>query len=307
VKRLSWRVERRSHGGLPDPGEPCRIARVDWRLVGAAAELTDYLSTLDYATVERDPRVTASKRSARAFWARVELGSAAGGTLFVKGRALIHARRRLASVLHTGELRKEWCRTWWLRARGIETPEPLAVGEARRLRQLRHEYIVCRWIDDAHPLGPWLEERQRGLDAAAVEDLRRDVVRQVGELVGSLHAAGAYHRQPHSHNILVVESPGAPLRLVPIDCKHLSIPPRFDDDDWRFSVELLTWWLRAPVIDWSRDGGDLEVFARGYLDAWSDAAPDLDALTLRLRTVVPATPFAERPARPAPPSAGRSS
>jgi hypothetical protein len=283
---------------LPDPGTSKRLGAARWRLALSHPELEDALGSLDFESAPKDPRLTLRKSSPRVFWAELNLE---GECFFVKGRREIRPRRLLASMVKTAPLRREWRKTWWLRSQGLDTVEPVAVGELRRLRQLHEEFFVSRYVGTAESLQEHLVRQKELLPVGKWQETRQDVVRRVGRVFGLIHTVGAYHRQFFAANLLTVEEPGRGLRLIPIDFKHLSTPSRFTDEDWLWSFYLLLWWLGEPVMTWETASSDLASFAAGYHQGvrerrteqtavFSASSMPLDNLVDLLRTLVSRKP-----------------
>jgi tRNA A-37 threonylcarbamoyl transferase component Bud32 len=80
--------------------------------------------------------------------------------------------------------RREWQLLGRLRAAGFATMEPLAWGEVRRFTLPEGSFLLVREVPGQEVAD--LFERSGG-------DARLELMRQVGELVGRLHAAGFFH------------------------------------------------------------------------------------------------------------------
>jgi hypothetical protein len=194
-------------------------------------------------------------------------------------------------------MREEWRKTWWLRSRGIETVEPSAVGEVRRFGAVVEAYFATRWVPGARNLIAYLDAKEKELPLPAFGRLRRRVTYALGQLFGSFHALGAYHRQFHDRNILVTEDAGGTLRLLPIDLDHLTICERLTDDDRDWNFYQLSWHLRRTIGRWRPSTRDVARFLKGYHAADPSCAPSWRELFRRVLAIVPAEPLAERPRR----------
>jgi len=98
---------------------------------------------------------------------------------------------------------------------GIAAPETLAIAEARRPGRVNESFLLTRFLADATPLPAVMpalrEDRAR----------RRAAARELGEVVGRLHAAGFDHRDLKHSNLLL--RAGGRFALLDLDSM---IPPR---------------------------------------------------------------------------------
>lgn len=255
-------------------------------------EILDAVKTLRFSQVKSFPGLQILKSGKSLFWGRLQAG---GKEYFIKGRRQDRLRRIIKSVLRASEHREEWGKTWWLKSRGIETVEPVAVGEVRRLGALLESFLVSRWVPEARNLLVYMEEKEKLFSARDFAALRKRLVFSLGRLFGSLHAAGAFHRQFHDRNIIVVEESDGSPRLLPIDLDHLTIAPhlREEDRDWNFFQ--LAWHFRRPIARFKPGAKEFVQFLRGYHAAAPESAPSLKALVTRLSAFLPEGPLAERP------------
>jgi len=197
-----------------------------------------------------------------AWWGRLP---SSAGDLFVKGRLIDGSRRRWASMVLPRGLRREWRNSLWHTGLGMPCAEPLALGEYRSFGALSLSVLVTRWVANARTLA------DAGHDLADTGD-RLPLIHEAGVLFGELFDRGAIHKQFHPWNVLVVQSPDANrLRLLPVDLQHLWISRRLHDEDFRWALRQVSFWLHAPVIDWS-DPAEAREF---YSAALAAALPSL--------------------------------
>lgn len=89
-------------------------------------------------------------------------------------------------------------RTAW--SAGVPTPEPLVCIEERRLGQLRHCYVLCRYIPESETLdGCW---------ESLLPEERATVLEQCGRALGMLHGCGITHGDSNWRNILITRQGG---------------------------------------------------------------------------------------------------
>ncbi len=278
---------------MPDPGTTLEAGGVTWRTTSAGVEILRRLGDVRFETAETLEGFELLKRKPDRFWGRLRLPA---GTVFMKARKIGQLRRRLRTLFRPSAMREEWCKSWWLRSKGIATPEPLCVGEVRHHGMVCENFFISRWIEDARPLRTFLEESAVKLPPEQFQSLRSLVVKSLGHLLGTLHAAGAYHWEFHDMNILVVGSPESP-QFQPIDLDHLVIPNVFNESDRDWNFHQLRWYLRKPIERWGLSPRDVVRFLRAYHSADPRCARDWRALHRRLDNHLAAEPLLERPHR----------
>lgn len=276
---------------LPDPGKSLFASGTTWRVTSAGEALLPILAALARDAPEDVPGLDILQRKPGRFWGRLRLHE---GDFFVKGRKIDRLRRKLRTFLRVSPMRVEWRKAWWLASQGIETPEPVAVGEARRFGLLVENVLVTRWVDGARPLRARLEESVARLPERQIRRFRARIAEEVGRLLGALHAAGAYHWEFHDMNLLVTGSDESP-RLLAIDLDHLVIPKVFCERDRAWSFHQLPWYLRKPIARWQLGRRELVRFFQGYHAVEPAGAADWRELFRRLGKHFPAEPPRERP------------
>ncbi len=138
---------------------------------------------------------------------------------------------------------------------GVDSPELVAIAERRRAGIVLESWVLSEFRADAQPLPVALA------NGSLARGRRRALLAALGELVGTLHAAGVDHPDLKPSNLLV-GSDGA-LALLDLDAL---VPPR-----------RLTWRRRVRAL------GQLEAYARD-LHPWlsrSDRARVLCAYLAR--------------------------
>ena len=270
----------------------CRAVR--WQVLPEEKDLLGALQTLRFDQVEGFPGLRLLKLGDSLFWGHLRVGEK---DYFIKGRKQDRFRRIVKSLFRASKLREEWRKTWWLKSRGIETVEPVAIGEVRWMGALLESFLVTRWIPEARNLLEYMEEKEKLLSTRAFEGLRKCVVFFLGRLFGSLHVLGVFHRQFHDRNILVVEANDATPRLLPIDLDHLTIFKGFREEDRDWNFYQLAWHLRRPISRFKPGPKDVVQFLKGYHQAAPQSAADLKALVWRMKAVLPPEPLLERPKR----------
>ena len=158
-------------------------------------------------------------------------------------------------------------------ARGIDTPEPLAVG-----RVGAEGWYVARRLDDAEQIRRWFLRRD---DSARPEPALpysfEEVVRALGRLARRLHDSGVFFRDLTDGNVLVTRGEAGPrLWLVDLDRARLGDGPISPLKRWR---DLARPGLNRPE--------DLNLLLSSYFDP--DPVPGTTSLgvaALRRRIVL---------------------
>ncbi|HVR75827.1 MAG TPA: lipopolysaccharide kinase InaA family protein [Planctomycetota bacterium] len=271
-----------------------RLGPALWRVAEHDRAFLEAVDGLRHDRLEGFPGLRILKRKESRFWGNLRAG---GKEYFIKGRRIDRVRRSLRTFLRTSPMREEWRKAWWLREGGIETPEPVAVGEVRRLGLLRESFFACRWMPGALSLRAFLEEKESSLSARGFERLRARLLILMGRLFGSLHSRGALHWEFHEQNMLVVEESPGVERIVPIDLDHLVLPSPFRDEDREWNFFQLAWYLRKPMSRWRLRAKDVIRFLKGYHEVLPLGASSFEEF-VRLRMArLPPGPLPSRPRR----------
>jgi len=113
-----------------------------------------------------------------------------------------------------------------LAAAGVRTAEPIAFAERRRFGVPIESFLITRFLSTATPLPAALPA------IAARPERRRALAYALGDLVGTLHAAGIDHPDFKHSNLMV--GPGEEIALVDLDSL---VPNRHPT--WRRRVRAL--------------------------------------------------------------------
>ena len=143
------------------------------------------------------------------------------------------ARGALSDAVYGSRAARSLCGALKLAAAGVRTAEPIALAERRRFGVPVESFFVTRFLSAATPL-------PAALPAIAARPARRRALAfALGDLVGTLHAAGVDHSDFKHSNLLV--GPGEEIALVDLDSL---VPSRH-----------LTWRRRVRAL------GQLEAYA----------------------------------------------
>jgi tRNA A-37 threonylcarbamoyl transferase component Bud32 len=144
---------------------------------------------------------------------RLELGAGVGTTLLKLNRYDRGAGR--IRRLRQSKARRELAVASSLRERGIDTPVPLAAGEAREGGRLRCCYLLLPLLPEALDLQ--LLWRRGGVSHTAWAE-------PLGRLSRRLHDTGLFQADFAPNNFLLQS--GSPPQILPIDFEHARIRPR---------------------------------------------------------------------------------
>lgn len=106
-----------------------------------------------------------------------------------------------------------------LRQRGFHTPVPLAVFEFRNWKDLGTSYYIAEEVRDSYSLRDFWRSALPTLARGDRLAVTRSTLRELAQLLGSLHSMGIYHRDLKASNILVQgwERDGRRFFLVDLD------------------------------------------------------------------------------------------
>lgn len=133
---------------------------------------------------------------------------------YVKECRLPRLRDYLKYLFQPAKAAREFTALLRLRRRGLNAPDPLAVGVRRKGLVLSSSVLVTMSIDNAQPLDRYVLER---IPLAKPGDVRGFSVR-LAAFLRQVHQAGLFHNDFHGGNVLVRGEPHeAEFHLVDLD------------------------------------------------------------------------------------------
>ncbi len=128
-------------------------------------------------------------------------------SFFIKQYAAKSGIDVIKSVFTLSKARKEWNNGLLLLKKQIPTPEPIAVGERRRLGAVKDCYIITRAIPDS------VTGKERLITLRQLPEEKQSVnkrlfLKKLISYVKTLHACGLYHGELHAENILAGRNDG---------------------------------------------------------------------------------------------------
>jgi hypothetical protein len=106
----------------------------------------------------------------------------------------------LKNIFARSRAMKSWRAANGLLVRGIPTPLPLALVEKRRGPLVLESFFITRWLDRACELNGYVS-----MLADAPRTKKNAFIAALAQLIRRLHAAGVYHADLKSNNIMVCE------------------------------------------------------------------------------------------------------
>src|SRR5262249_40447474 len=125
------------------------------------------------------------------------------GAVFVKHFLVPGLREKLRQWFRRGKGRNEGRRTGDLRAIGVPTITPIALGEQRKRLFLFATYLITPEAPDAIPLNEFIERRLPQWPPLRQARVRQRLASALAALTARLHNAGFVHQDFHPGNILV--------------------------------------------------------------------------------------------------------
>lgn len=108
------------------------------------------------------------------------------------------------AFLGRSKVRREFENLRWLRAHGLDAPEPIAYGEERRGRWLLRSFLLSAAVRDALPLDAFIRDRLPGMSPpATARAARRELLLRLADSVRRLHDARFVHHDLFWRNILL--------------------------------------------------------------------------------------------------------
>ena len=206
-------------------------------------------------------RVTTVKTGPHRAVYRVDL---AEGSIFVKHFLVPDVRAMARQWFRRGKGRNEGRRALKLRAIGVETIEPIALGEQRKRNFLFENYLITRAIPETVPLDEFIERRLPRMPAVRAAKVRQSLARAIGELTAHLHDAGFVHQDFHPGNLLVRFDADDRPHLALIDLDALRTAKRVG---WRVAMKNSRPWLNHYLLAPGCSRGDRCRFLHAYLTA----------------------------------------
>jgi tRNA A-37 threonylcarbamoyl transferase component Bud32 len=171
-------------------------------------------------------RLSVVKRSPQRVVYRVDLPERA---VYIKHYLIPGPRELFRQWFRRGKGRNEGKRAERLAQLGIDTIEPVALGEQRRRRFLFENYLVSPAIEGVVPLDRFVETELPAFAEPLRSRVARDLARALGELTARQHDAGLEHVDYHPGNLLVrLDDAGRPhLAMIDLDALrfHRSLSP----------------------------------------------------------------------------------
>ncbi len=190
---------------------------------------------------------------------RVDL---AEGSIYVKHFLVPDVRAMARQWFRRGKGRNEGRRAVKLAAIGVDTIDPIALGEQRKHSFLFENYLITQAIPETVPLDEFVERRLPLMADRRQSKVRQSLAVAMAELTAHLHDAGFVHQDFHPGNLLVRFDADDRPHLSLIDLDALRMMRRLSWRAARKNLALLNhyFWLRCSRADRYR-------FLRTYLEA----------------------------------------
>jgi hypothetical protein len=188
----------------------------------------------------------------------------AGTVIYVKHNLLPDLRAWLRQLVRPSKARTELNRALAVAACGVQTIEPLALGERQAFLGACDSYLITRSLEDTQTLNTLLATTLIALPPARQAAVRRRLAVALGRFVARLHDAGIRHYDFHAANILVRVDTADQPELFLIDLGPVRVGPTLGWRASRDNLVMLGGWFTTRV---SR--ADRLRFWRAYLEARS--------------------------------------
>jgi Lipopolysaccharide kinase (Kdo/WaaP) family len=184
------------------------------------------------------------------------------GSIYVKHFLVPDLRAMARQWFRRGKGRNEGRRAIKLRAIGVDTIDPIALGEQRKRAFLFENYLITLAIPETVPLDEFVEQHLPMMPEERASKVRQALARALAELTALLHDAGFVHQDFHPGNLLVRFDADDVPHFALIDLDALRTTPRLGWRAARQNLALLNhyFWLRCSRADRSR-------FLRYYMEA----------------------------------------
>lgn len=153
----------------------------------------------------------------------------------------------MKNLIRGSTARREYLRARQIANRGIATITPVALGECRRAGVVSDSYLATREIPRAVQLDAYLETVFPGLSASVQSKVRRQLARQLGDLMAGMHAVGVTHRDLHPGNLLVETESNLPVKLHLIDLQAAGVSGPLGWRRARHNLALFNRWFFQRV------------------------------------------------------------
>jgi tRNA A-37 threonylcarbamoyl transferase component Bud32 len=187
-----------------------------------------------------------------------------GLSFYLKHYRTWDLRSRLRQLIRPAKARMEFDRALAVAARQVPTTVPLAVGERRHGPIAGESFLLTRSLEDARPLGVFLEQTVPGWAPTRQAQFRQRLAWALGVLIARLHDAGIAHPDLHAGNLLLRLDLGDRPHLYLIDLHAVRLARPLG---WRASRENLVILNRWFILRASR--GDRLRFWLAYCQARS--------------------------------------
>jgi hypothetical protein len=175
----------------------------------------------------------------------------AQGSIYIKHFLVPDLRAMARQWFRRGKGRNEGRRAVRLRAIGVDTIDPIALGEQRKRSFLFENYLITQAIPETVPLDEFVERRLPGMPTERAAKVRQALAKGMAELTAHLHDAGFVHQDFHPGNLLVrFDSEDLPHFSL-IDLDALRMTRRLSWRAARQNLALLNhyFWLRCSRSD----------------------------------------------------------
>jgi serine/threonine protein kinase len=199
------------------------------------------------------------------------------GSIYVKHFLVPDVRAMARQWFRRGKGRNEGRRAIMLRAIGVDTIDPIALGEQRKRAFLFENYLITLAIPQTVPLDEFVERILPRMAPERQAKVRQSLAREIAVLTAHLHDAGLIHQDFHPGNLLVRFDADDRPHLSLIDLDALRSTRRLD---WRVAMKNLAllnhyFWLRCSRADRRRFLGE-------YLRSRKMAAADARKFALAI-------------------------
>lgn len=132
---------------------------------------------------------------------------------------------------------RAWINANGLLARGIGTPEPLALAQRGGFLN-RREYLLTRYEETAPPMDVCLRGRFEKIERGPALRAKREFMRAAGRMMARLHDAEIFHKDFKANNILVAGEVEKP-RFLLLDLDRLRFDEPLTEDEREFNIACL--------------------------------------------------------------------